>query len=73
MIPTVSMLVYIVVSSLFSRQILAREGLGSACSISNNHLEADTKEFITDCDSFGCKYLESSFVANLWEVLALTD
>jgi hypothetical protein len=34
----------------------AREAIGSACSISNNHLDANTKEFITDCDSFGCEW-----------------
>ncbi|CAD6588153.1 MAG: hypothetical protein TREMPRED_004943, partial [Tremellales sp. Tagirdzhanova-0007] len=33
--------------------VAARSGLYGNCSVSNNHLDANTKEFITDCDSFG--------------------
>jgi hypothetical protein len=33
----------------------ARIALGGPCDIANNHLDGTTKEFITDCDSFGCE------------------
>jgi len=44
---------------LLANAALAKEIVGSACSIAHNRLDADTKEFITDCDSFGCELLDS--------------
>ncbi|WWC62056.1 uncharacterized protein I303_104645 [Kwoniella dejecticola CBS 10117] len=32
---------------------LARSALYGACDVANNHLDVNTKAFVTDCDSFG--------------------
>ena len=49
------MLAQVALSVLLLHGVQAREAIGSACSIANNHLDANTKEFITDCDSYGCE------------------
>ncbi|KAK8864490.1 hypothetical protein IAR55_001740 [Kwoniella newhampshirensis] len=38
---------------LLVHSTLARSPLYGSCNVTNNHLDADTKDFITDCDSFG--------------------
>nr|XP_019011091.1 uncharacterized protein I206_04400 [Kwoniella pini CBS 10737]OCF49872.1 hypothetical protein I206_04400 [Kwoniella pini CBS 10737] len=46
-----------VISLLFLLQlfpyVIARSALYGACDIANNHLDINTKAFVTDCDSFG--------------------
>jgi len=32
-----------------------RMPLGAPCNITNSHLDANSKQFVSDCDSFGCK------------------
>lgn len=54
------MLAQLALSLLLLHGVQAREAIGSACSIANNHLDANTKEFITDCDSYGCKSRSNS-------------
>jgi hypothetical protein len=32
-----------------------RMPLGAPCNITNSHLDANSKQFVSDCDAFGCK------------------
>lgn len=45
---------------LFPRPTTARSPLYGNCSVAANHLDPNTKQFFTDCDSFGCAYMTSS-------------
>ena len=49
----------------FIAAVTARNPLYGTCSVADNHLDANTKEFITDCDSFGCWYYSHAFITSL--------
>ena len=35
--------------------VAARLPVYSPCNIANNHLQPNTKEFVSDCDVYGCE------------------
>lgn len=46
----------IILLILLNAVMAFRMPLGAPCNITNSHLDANTKEFVSDCDSFGCTY-----------------
>ncbi|OCF60715.1 hypothetical protein L486_00353 [Kwoniella mangroviensis CBS 10435] len=47
------LLVVLLTVSFLANPTSARTALYGACDVKNNHLDVDTKAFVTDCDSFG--------------------
>ncbi|WWD17203.1 hypothetical protein CI109_101641 [Kwoniella shandongensis] len=47
------MLLLTILSLALPIKVHSRTPLYGPCNVTNNHLDADTKDFITDCDSFG--------------------
>ena len=65
------MLHLLLIHALAAVAATARSPLYGNCSVANNHLDANTKEFVTDCDSFGCWFPVFTSTLNLYQTANL--